>query len=142
MGRTALVVVSMQIKVFRCRSFLRVRKRPDRNRVIPMEMIMLDSLEAWFAQNGQFMADQGLSVELGRSSSSQSSNRSVRVDIDSEDRVGQIILWETGEIEITLGSVGSDDMILDVGEIRSLDELWGWLRKLLTWNGVDRLWPA
>ncbi|WP_132114932.1 immunity protein TriTu family protein [Actinocrispum wychmicini] len=107
-----------------------------------MEMIMLDSLEAWFAQNGQFMADQGLSVELGRSSSSQSSNRSVRVDIDSEDRVGQIILWETGEIEITLGSVGSDDMILDVGEIRSLDELWGWLRKLLTWNGVDRLWPA
>jgi hypothetical protein len=93
---------------------------------------VLTDLREWFDDRNAGLADLGLRVEFAESPTHRV-KRSASVMIASSSRVGQLVVWDTGEAELTLGDVGSDEVMEEHREITSHLGLQDATQTLLAW---------
>lgn len=97
---------------------------------------VLTELREWFDDRSARLADLGLQAEFSESPPDRV-KRSASVMIASSSRVGQLVVWDTGEAELTLGEVGSDEVIEEHREITSHIGLQDATQTLLAWLEVS-----
>ena len=95
---------------------------------------VLDDLRAWFAANEASLTSDGYHVEF-KESPSDRAKLSASVLITSAQRVGQLVIWETGEAELSMGDVASAaiseehrEIASEIGLRDATDTLMAWLR--------------
>jgi hypothetical protein len=93
---------------------------------------VLTSLRAWFDGRRVALADCGLKVDFAESPPDRA-KRSASVTIASSSRIGQLVVWDTGEAELTLGDVGSQEVVEEHREITSRIGLEDATQMLLAW---------
>jgi hypothetical protein len=67
---------------------------------------LLAALETWFAEHVDDMAARGVQMSLSHSPADHP-KASMSLDMDSENSVGQIVVWDSGEAEIQYGDVAT-----------------------------------
>jgi hypothetical protein len=75
---------------------------------------ILDTLREWFTKERAGLLTRGLTVQLGDPSDSRGNNPSICLDIDSASRLGQLILWSSGDAELQLADVSQETSWLDI----------------------------
>lgn len=93
---------------------------------------MLADLRAWVEGRSAGFADRGLQAEFTESPLDRA-KRSASVMIASPSRISQLVVWNTGEAELTLGDVGSDTVVEEHREITSQIGLQDATQTLLEW---------
>jgi hypothetical protein len=96
------------------------------------ETDMLTDLREWFDDRRGGLADLGLEAEFAESPPDRV-KRSASLMIASPSRIGQLVVWDTGEAELTLGDVGSDELMEEHREITSRLGLQDATQTLLAW---------
>jgi hypothetical protein len=95
------------------------------------EVAVINHLSSWFDQNAAGLRERGLEVSLKRGSA-QADKASAWIDIDSPDALGQLILWESGELDLRVGDRKSGDLsVNEHRDIQTEDELDDALRDLI-----------
>ena len=79
---------------------------------------VLNDLREWFGERSGGLAELGLQAEFAESPPDRV-KRSASVTIASSTRVGQLVVWDTGEAALTLGDVSSDEVVEEHREITS-----------------------
>jgi hypothetical protein len=79
---------------------------------------VLDDLRAWFEGHGNSLAGDGYQVEFAESPSDRS-KLSASLTISSAQRVGRLVIWDTGEAELSMGDVASASVTEDHRKITS-----------------------
>jgi hypothetical protein len=102
---------------------------------------VLTDLHDWFDDRNAGLADLGLQAEFAESPPDRV-KRSVSVTIASSSRVGQLVVWDTGEAELTLGDIGSDEVVEEHREITSHIGLQDATQTLLAWLEAGSNWRA
>ena len=93
---------------------------------------VLNDLREWFAERSGGLAELGLQAEFAESPPDRV-KRSAWVMIASSSRVGQLVVWDTGEAALTLGDIGSDNVVEEHREITSRLGLHDATQTLLAW---------
>jgi hypothetical protein len=96
---------------------------------------ILYELERWFEEHREHLASRGLSVSLSRSPDDGRNKSSLCLDIDSDVRLGQLLLWDSGEVELQIADVTSGEVVQEHFEVNSRAELEALLQGIL-----DRSW--
>lgn len=95
------------------------------------EVEVIEHLRDWFDRNAAALRERGFEVSLGRGAP-EADKGSMWIDIDSAATLGQLILWESGELDLRAGDRDSDELRLNEHrEIGTADELQDALRDLL-----------
>jgi hypothetical protein len=97
---------------------------------------VLTNLRAWFDGRSTRFADRGLQAEFTESPTGRA-KPSASVMIASSARIGQLVVWDTGEAELTLGDVGSREVVEEHREITSEADLQDATQTLLGWVEVS-----
>lgn len=93
---------------------------------------VLTDLREWFDDRQAGLSDLGFQAEFAESPPDRV-KRSASVMIASSSRVGQLVLWDSGEAELTLGDVGADEVVAEHREITSRIGLRDATQTLLGW---------
>lgn len=93
---------------------------------------VLTDLRKWFDDRTAGLADLGFQTEFSESPPDRV-KRSVSVMIASSSKIGQLILWDSGESELLLGDVGSGEVMEEHREITSHIGLQDATQTLLAW---------
>lgn len=93
---------------------------------------MLSDLRKWFDDRRAGLADLGFHAEFAESPPDRI-KRSASVIVASSSRVSQLVVWDSGEAELTLGDVGDDEVVAEHREITSHIGLRDATQKLLGW---------
>jgi hypothetical protein len=93
---------------------------------------VLTDLREWFDERNAGLAELGLQAEFAESPPDRV-KRSASVMIASSSRVSQLVVWDTGEAELTLGDAGSDEVVEEHREITSQIGLQDATQTLLAW---------
>jgi hypothetical protein len=83
-----------------------------------IEDSVLDELRAWFEVHKNPLADDGYQVEFAESPSDRS-KQSASLTISSARRIGRLVIWDTGEAELSMGDVASTSVTEEHREITS-----------------------
>jgi hypothetical protein len=96
---------------------------------------VLNDFRAWFAAHEASLAADGYHMEF-KEAPSDRAKLSASVIITSARRIGQLVIWETGEAELSMGDVASDAVMQEHREITSeiglrdaTETLVAWLRE-------------
>ncbi len=96
---------------------------------------VISGLRTWFEDRRAALTDLGLKADF-KDSPSGRAKRSAALTVASSQRIGQLVVWETGEAELSLGDVGSDELVEEHREITSqigirdaTETLMAWLRQ-------------
>jgi hypothetical protein len=76
---------------------------------------LLTAVEAWHARWSASLANEGVTSTLRPKSTGRSKN-SVSLDLEAAGRLGQAVVWDTGEAEIIRAELGQEPAI----EIRAV----------------------
>jgi hypothetical protein len=79
---------------------------------------VLSEFRAWFDNHRTALAHSGYHAEFIESPSDRD-KQSASVTIVSSRRVGQLVIWDTGEAELSMGDVGSAAIMEEHREITS-----------------------
>jgi hypothetical protein len=82
------------------------------------EIGVLHDLRAWLDAHRSELAENGYQIDYSESPQDRM-KRSASLMIASSRRVGQLILWETGEAELSLGDISSSEVSEQHREITS-----------------------
>lgn len=93
---------------------------------------VLNDLREWFDDRGAELAELSLRAEFAESPPDRV-KRSASVTIASPSRVGQLVVWDTGEAALTLGDVDSGEVVEEHREITSKLGLQDATQTLLGW---------
>jgi hypothetical protein len=74
--------------------------------------VLLDELRNWFFIHHAEMRAGGLECRLGEPPDDGRDKSALWIDIDSATRVGQLILWSSGEAELAIAKVGSNEPVI------------------------------
>jgi hypothetical protein len=96
------------------------------------ETDMLTGFREWFDGHREKLVDLGLQAEFTESPPGRA-KRSASLMIASSSRIVQLVMWDTGEAELTLGDVGSDELMEEHREITSHIGLQDATQTLLAW---------
>jgi hypothetical protein len=96
---------------------------------------VISDLKAWFEDRKTTLIDLGLRADFNDSPSGRA-KRSAVLTVASAQRIAQLVVWETGEAELSLGDVGSKDVVEEHREITSkigirdaTETLMAWLKQ-------------
>jgi hypothetical protein len=96
---------------------------------------VISDLRAWFEDRREALTDLGFKADF-EDSPSDRAKRSAALTVASSRRIGQLVVWETGEAELSLGDVGTNDVVEEHREITSqigirdaTETLLGWLEQ-------------
>ena len=95
--------------------------------------MFFDELRAWFVDQQATLTLRGLTVKLGASPEDSRDKPSLCLDIDSPSRLGQLILWSSGEAELQLANMASGKVVTRHYDITSRTALDDALESLLAW---------
>jgi hypothetical protein len=73
---------------------------------------LVECVVRWVETNRSVLESFGLTVELTRGPSGRDKG-AAWVDLDSPTRLVRLILWDSGEGSLTVGDVGSGDVLVD-----------------------------
>lgn len=93
---------------------------------------VLTDLRRWFDDRTAGLAELGFQTEFAESPPDRV-KRSVSVMIISASKIGQLVVWDSGEAELLLGDVGSGEVINEHREITSHIGLQDATQTLLAW---------
>ena len=93
---------------------------------------MLEDLRTWFEAHKISLDRRGYLVEYAESPRDRS-KRSASLTISSAGRIGRLVIWDTGEAELSMGDAGSGDVAEDHREITSEVGLRDATETLLAW---------
>jgi len=93
---------------------------------------VFDDLRAWFETHKSSLARRGYVVEFVESPSDRS-KRSASVTISSAPRIGRLVIWDTGEAELSFGDATAGVVTEDHREITSEIGLRDAVETLLAW---------
>ncbi|WP_157357271.1 immunity protein TriTu family protein [Amycolatopsis nigrescens] len=82
---------------------------------------MIDTMRSWVLEH-----EAGGAGHLGvsfRASPQENAKQAGWVEFDSPDAMGQLILWETGECEIDVGSLDGERSIIRSATVKTRQEL-------------------
>lgn len=79
---------------------------------------VLDDLRAWFATHEALLAADGYHMEF-KEAPPDRAKLSASVVITSARRIGQLVIWETGEAELSMGDVASAAVLEEHREVTS-----------------------
>jgi len=79
---------------------------------------VLDELRSWFIARKTALAQAGYKADLVESPAARE-KRSVSVTIASARRIGQLVLWSSGEAELGMADVASGEVTEEHREITS-----------------------
>jgi hypothetical protein len=101
------------------------------------EGTLLNDVRAWFAGHKVALAKRGLRADL-RESPRDRDKQSVSVTIASDTRIGQLVVWSTGEAELSMGDVASREVVQEHREITSRLGLKDATETLVSWISPNR----
>lgn len=93
---------------------------------------MVEALRAWFASHKAELADNGYQTDLTDSPADRA-KQSASVTIASSQRIGQLVVWDTGEAELSLGDAASGVVREEHREVTSTIGLQGAIETLMAW---------
>jgi len=73
---------------------------------------MLKKFEKWLTQKESFLRHQGFTITVSHSPT-DINKPSLCVDMESDDYMGRIVMWNTGECQIEIVSVETEETLLD-----------------------------
>lgn len=79
---------------------------------------ILGQLRLWFSDRKAALVQAGYQADLVESPADRE-KRSVSITIDSPRRIGQFVLWSSGEAELSMGDVASGEVTEEHREITS-----------------------
>ncbi|RKZ50414.1 MAG: hypothetical protein DRR16_09780 [Candidatus Parabeggiatoa sp. nov. 3] len=74
--------------------------------------MMLKEFEKWLTEKESFLRQQGFTIAVSHSPT-DINKPSLCVDLDSDDYMGRIVMWNTGECQIEIVSVETEKTLLD-----------------------------
>jgi hypothetical protein len=95
------------------------------------ERTVLAQLEQWFEEHQEQLSARGLSASLARSPDDGRNKPSLCLNIDSDARLGQLLLWDGGEAEVQIADVASGEVVQQHHDVTSRAELEAVLGSLL-----------
>jgi hypothetical protein len=93
---------------------------------------VISDLRTWFEERRSALADLGLNVDF-KDSPSDRAKRSAALTVASSRRIGQLVVWESGEAELSFGDVESNDVVEEHREITSQIGMRDATETLLAW---------
>lgn len=98
----------------------------------PNDTDMLQALRNWFTANQPDIHEQGLTGELHDSPRNGHGKQAVYLDIDAPKSMARIIVWNTGEGELTMLDIDSgENLLVEHHEFRSASALDAALNRLV-----------
>jgi hypothetical protein len=73
---------------------------------------MIKQFEKWLSEKESFLRQKGFAITISHSPTNID-KFSICVDIDSDDYIGRIVMWNTGECQIEIVNVETEETILD-----------------------------
>ncbi len=73
---------------------------------------MLKEFEKWLTEKESFLRLQGFTIAVSHSPT-DINKQSLCVDIDSDDYIGRIVMWNTGECQMEVANVETEETLLD-----------------------------
>jgi len=73
---------------------------------------MLSEFEKWLTEKESFLRLQGFTIAVSHSPT-DINKPSLCVDMDSDDYMGRIVMWNTGECQIEIVSVETEETLMD-----------------------------
>jgi hypothetical protein len=98
---------------------------------------VLDDLRSWFEAHQNSLAADGYQVEFTESPADRD-KLSAWVTITSARRIGQLVIWDTGEAELSMADVASARVAEEHREITSEIGLRDATETLLAWLSDSR----
>jgi hypothetical protein len=83
---------------------------------------ILDDLREWFSDHDAELARGGYHAELAESPPERQ-RRAVAVVISSSQRIGRLVVWDTGEAQLSMGEVSPRAVAEEYRSITSQAEL-------------------
>jgi hypothetical protein len=93
---------------------------------------VLSDLRAWLDAHKTSLVGDGYHVEFSESPSDRA-KQSVSVVITSARRIGQLVIWDTGEAELSMGDIASAAVVEEHREITSAIGLQDATDTLVAW---------
>ena len=98
---------------------------------------VLDGLRTWFATHEASLTADGFHMEFSEGPSDRA-KLSASVIITSAQRIGQLVIWETGEAELSMGDIASTAVLQEHREITSEIGLHDATETLVEWLRESR----
>jgi hypothetical protein len=95
---------------------------------------VISDLKAWFEDRRTALTELGFVADF-KDSPRGRAKRSAALTVASSRRIGQLVVWETGEAELNLGDIGSNDVMEEHREITSQIGIRDATETLLVWLG-------
>ncbi len=96
------------------------------------QISVLDDLRAWFVTHEASLASDGYHVEFKESPLGRA-KLSASVLLSSAERIAQLVIWETGEAELSMGDVSTGAVLEEHREITSEIGLRDSAETMLAW---------
>jgi hypothetical protein len=93
---------------------------------------ILNQLRVWFEERSPVFARSGYHAEFSESPSDRG-KLSASVTVASSRRIGQLVIWDSGEADLSMGDVGSATVVQEHREITSQIGLRDATETLVTW---------
>jgi len=97
---------------------------------------VVSDLRTWFEERKAVLAGLGLNADF-KESPPDRAKRSASLTIASSWRIGQLVVWDTGEAALSLGDAASSEVLEEHREITShigisdaTETLLAWLKQL------------
>jgi hypothetical protein len=102
-----------------------------------IEGSVLDALRAWFDAHKSSLASDGYQVEFAESPPDRG-KQSASVTVSSARRIARLVIWDTGEAELSMGDVASAVVTEEHREITSEIGLRDATETLIAWLNESR----
>ncbi|GAA1717097.1 hypothetical protein GCM10009765_77030 [Fodinicola feengrottensis] len=100
---------------------------------MPVDPSLLQGARNWIDAHSEAVRQSGLLVEINPSPKDRP-KQSIQWVLEGPDRIGEIILWETGEAELSFASIKSGEIRPEHRSIKSASELEMALVAVLNWT--------
>jgi hypothetical protein len=94
---------------------------------------LLAAMKLWIEVNVVDSSDANLASELAESPVGRNP-RSVRWIVTRPDTMGQMIVWEDGQVELDLAGISSGRVISEHHQVDSREDLWRVLDRVRGWG--------
>jgi hypothetical protein len=94
---------------------------------------VLDELSQWVETHRASLTERGLLVAMDTSPEDERPKRSRWLDVEGPQRLGRLILWDTGEAELELAEVATGAVNAQHHQVDSTEDLVRALTILVDW---------
>jgi hypothetical protein len=97
---------------------------------------VLDEFAQWIETHHASLTERGLLLASGHSPEDGRTKRSLWLDVEGAQRLGRLLLWDTGEAELELADVSSGEVKAQHHQVDTRADLERAVMSLLDWATV------